>query len=143
MLRLCALLLLPGLAACSSLSNCPKGEEPRIITTGKTYTDPSLFYESAPLWGPLDAFPAQTELVFVHNLGVTPEAPESMLSFSKDGIVGGELTPNAGNQGEITCVDDKVIVIKNGTCEKDFYIRVTAAATGNTTGAPACELDPK
>jgi len=146
-------LLLPGLAACSSLGNCPKEQDPRIVQlsssadgagggTGKKYTDPFLGYESAPLSGPLAEFPAQTQVVFVHNLGAQPEFLATELSFSPNGIAGGDLSENAGSQGEITCVDDNVIVVKNGTCENSFFIRVTAIASGTVKGSKPCPLAP-
>ena len=51
------------------------------------------------------------------------------------------MTQNAGSAGLITCVDDNVIVVKNGTCENGFFIRVTALATGKTTGFAECQFD--
>jgi hypothetical protein len=53
----------------------------------------------------------------------------------------GDVTQNAGSAGLITCVDDNVIIVKNGTCEKGFFIRVTALATGKTTGFAECQFD--
>ena len=129
------------LADCSGLDNCPDGQPTRVITTGISYTDPILAYESAPLNGPLDEFPVDTDLVFVHHLGVTPEFPATELSFKRDGISSGDVTQNAGSGGLITCVDDHVIIVKNGTCEKGFFIRVTALATGKTTGFAECQFD--
>jgi hypothetical protein len=41
------------------------------------------------------------------------------------------VTGNAGDQGEVTCVDDNAIVVRNGTCS-NFFVRVVAARLGDT-----------
>jgi len=122
-------LALVVLSGCSALDNCPDGQsEPIEITTGDSDPD-ARTYESAPWGGPLDAFPAKTALVFRHELGFTPLHVEPLLSFSKDGThgaEGGSVALSAGNQTLIDCVDSHVIIVRNDTCEKGFYIRVEA-----------------
>jgi hypothetical protein len=124
--------LLFGLG-CSSLDNCPEGQsEPIRITTGVSDPDAKTF-ESAP-WDALDHFPAKTALAFEHNLGFTPLHVEPTLSFTEHGThdaEGGSVAPSAGNQTLIDCVDSHVIIIRNDTCEKSFYIRVDAYGESN------------
>jgi len=95
-----------------------------------------LAYESAPLTGPLDEFPAKTKLAFLHGLGVTPEFPDLQLSFNEEAK--GGLVPGAGNEATISCVDDEVVVVLNGSCESSYFVRVTAIATGQSTGSKPC-----
>ena len=115
---------------CSTGNSCPDVEESRTVTTG--VTDPeSLTYVSAPWDGPLDLFPGRSTLTFVHDLGVTPDFVTTYVSFEEEGTGSSDITENAGDQGEITCVDEKAIVVRNGTCSR-FYLRVVAARFGNT-----------
>jgi len=124
---LTAFFALTAICGCSSLDNCPNGaDKPIIIDTGTT-DQASLTFESAPWGGPLDAFPAKTELEFKHDLGVTPLLVNAFLSFSKVGTNdqdAGSVTEVAGNEAPIECVDSHVIIVKNDTCEKSFFIRV-------------------
>lgn len=129
-LRLLAALLATAVSCgCSSLDNCPNGtDEPIVIDTGTT-DKATLTFESAPWDGPLDAFPAKTQLEFKHDLGVTPLMVKAYLSFRNVGTAdqhAGSVTEIAGNEGPFECVDAHVIVVKNDTCEKDFFIRVVA-----------------
>lgn len=127
---------------CSSLDNCPEGHDGTIvIETGRSNKD-ALTYESAPWDGPLDAFPAKSTVTFVHDLGVTPLHVEPMLAFTKDGTHGahgGSVAPSAGNQSLIDCVDSHVIVVRNDTCEKSFFIRVDAFGAGEDRGKQCSE----
>ncbi len=126
---LTAFLALTATCGCSGLDNCPDGSDQAIpIDTGTT-DQASLTFESAPWAGPLDAFPAKTQLAFKHDLGVTPLLVKAYLSFSKVGTNEndpGSVTEVAGNEGPLDCIDSKVIVVKNDTCEKGFFIRVVA-----------------
>ena len=129
-LRLLAALLATTVSCgCSSLDNCPNGtDEPILIDTGTT-DKAALTFESAPWDGTLDAFPAKTQLEFKHDLGVTPLLVKAYLSFTKLGTNdqdGGSVTEVAGNEAPVECVDSHVIVVKNDTCEKNFFIRVVA-----------------
>ena len=83
-------------------------------------------------------FPAKTRLVFAHQLGATPEFQDLQLSFTEDAE--GGFAPGAGNEATIDCVDDDVIVVRNGSCESSFFVRVTAIATGQTTGSVPCSF---
>ncbi len=126
---LAAFLALTATCGCSELDNCPDGsDKPITIDTGTT-DQANLSFESAPWGGPLDAFPAKRQLEFKHDLGVTPLLVKAYLSFSKVGTNEsdpGSVTEVAGNEGPFECVDSKVIVVKNDTCEKSFFIRVVA-----------------
>ena len=123
--------VLAAAAGCSDLDNCPDGrDEPIRIANepGMTLVD-ELYYESAPDSGRLTPFPAKTELMFEHGLGVKPLLYKAYLSFTKDGTANdddGSITEIAGNEGPTECSDHKVIVIKNDTCERSFFIRVVA-----------------
>lgn len=134
-----ARLLLPllfALVGCDELGNCPDGLDPRIVphdtkgSPAKTDLE-TLTYESAPWSGPLQAFPPDTDMHFIHDLGHIPTLVKTYLAFSEDGTSKGDVTENAGNQGRIQCVDAHEIVITNDTCEEDFHIRVVAWSTGN------------
>lgn len=120
--------LLFVLAGCSSLDNCPESLPDITIETGKS--DAALqVYESAPIDGPLDHFPAKTKLRFKHDLGFTPAGVKAYLAFSKEGTNGprgGSVAESAGNQSLIECWDSHTIVVRNDTCEEDFHIQVIA-----------------
>ncbi len=132
--RMTALLVLATNCGCSALDNCPDPQgdandeikiEPRDDTTDLA----TLTFESAPASGPLAPFPAKTKLVFEHGLGVTPLLVQAYLAFravGTNGAGGGSISEVAGNEVAIECYDSKVIVIKNDTCEKSFFVRVVA-----------------
>jgi hypothetical protein len=116
------------LTGCGVLDNCPDGHDPITIDTGST--DPEMqLYWSADWEGPRDAFPAKTELIFEHHLGGTPRIVQAYVSFSSEGT---DVTPSAGNQSEINCVDSQVIKIFNNTCEDHFFIVVSASGIDPT-----------
>jgi len=126
---------------CDGLDNCPSALAPVTIESGRTDTEAQVF-ESAPWSGPLAAFPAQSEVKFIHGLGSTPELVQTYLSFAAHGTNdngAGDVSENAGNQGAVTCVDARMIVVKNGTCEEEFYIRVVAFASGSGSTDEVCE----
>jgi hypothetical protein len=125
-----------GACACGDLDNCPDGADEPIVISDRTSDPENASYESAP-WNQLDYFPAKTALIFEHGLGVTPKDVTPYLSFSKVGTADadhGSVTTSAGNQSLIDCVDSKVIVVRNDTCERSFYIRVTADGVGTDLG---------
>lgn len=129
---------------CSSLDNCPSALDPITIETGATDQE-HLSYESAPWSGTLDAFPAKTELYFKHDLGITPLNVKAYLAFSKEGTNGadhGSVAESAGNQDLISCVDSHVIVVHNDTCEKSFFIRVTADGVAPKDLGDSCSKKP-
>jgi hypothetical protein len=150
MTKACLLALLSLLAACDKLDNCPDALDPITVSpeTTENYqgsTDlETLSYESAPWDGPLQAFPPDTLMRFVHDLGVRPKDVWTYVSFTRHGTKGGEggdVTENAGNQGRILCVDAHEIIIENDTCEEDFYIRVSALATGKESQVIECQKE--
>jgi len=115
------------LTGCGALDNCPDSRDPISITHGKTDKE-KLVYESTPWGGPLDHFPAKTALWFRHDFGVVPFTSVPFLSFSSVGTGnegGGSVALTAGNQTLVDCVDKRVIVLRNDTCEPSFYVRLT------------------
>ncbi|RYZ03210.1 MAG: hypothetical protein EOO73_28400 [Myxococcales bacterium] len=126
------LLLATLLCGCGALDNCPDGQSEPIRITGRSSDPEGQLYVSAP-WSSLDAFPAKTALAFEHGLGFTPAVVLPYLSFAPVGTndsEGGSVALSAGNQTLVDCVDSRVIVIRNDTCEEHFYIRVTAFGVG-------------
>ncbi len=123
-------LLVSLLSGCGALDNCPDGRsEPIRITTGLTDLEAET-YESAAPSGKLDAFPAKTALAFEHGLGFTPLNYDVKLSFSEHGTSGadaGSIADTAGNQTLWDCIDSNVIIVRNDTCEKSFYVRLVAS----------------
>lgn len=124
------LLALAAACGCSDLDNCPDERPRKTIPNAPGTTDvDNLYFESAPWSGPLEPIPAKSELSFEHGLGVTPLLVKAYYSFTKEGTNDdddGSVTEIAGNEGPHECVDHKVIVIKNDTCERSFYVRVVA-----------------
>ncbi len=109
---------------CEVLGNCPPESDPITMDTGTTDVD-ALVYASGPIDGPRTHFPAKTFVHFIHDLGYMPDDVNSKVSFTE---LGSDSSENTGNQGRIKCVDDHEIVIKNDTCEEDFWIQVSASA---------------
>lgn len=129
-LRLLTALTLLATCGCSDLDNCPDEQNRKTIPNepGMTLVD-ELYYESAADSGPLTPFPAKSELVFEHGLGVKPLLVQASLSFTKEGTNkndDGSIAAVAGNLGTVQCSDQKVIVLKNDTCERSFFVRVVA-----------------
>jgi hypothetical protein len=127
---LTALTALAAACGCSDLDNCPDAQDRKTIPNKPGTTDvDNLYFESAPDNGPLEPFPAKTELMFEHGLGVKPLLYKAYLSFTINGTANdgdGSVTEVAGNEAPAECSDHRVIVIKNDTCEKSFFIRVVA-----------------
>lgn len=140
---LTVLTVLAAAAGCSDLDNCPEAQDRKTIPNepGMTVVE-ELTYESAPDSGPLLPFPAKSELMFEHGLGVTPALKQVYLSFTKDGTANqddGSITEVAGNEAPIECADHKVIVVKNDTCERSFFIKVVAiGASPHDDGEDHC-----
>jgi hypothetical protein len=128
--RLATLAALVAACGCSDLGNCPEAQKRRTIPNEPGTTDvANLYFESAPWNGPLTPIPAKSELSFEHGLGVTPLLVKAYYSFTPDGTKhddDGSVVEIAGNLGPEQCVDHKVIVISNDTCEKKFFVRVVA-----------------
>src|SRR3954469_19175201 len=98
------------------LDNCPEKQNDIAADNSHALIDTeNLIYDSAPWDGPLEAFPAKTQVFFEHGLGVTP-IPKAYLSFSQNGTNGaggGSVTEAAGNEAPFECVDSQIIVVKN------------------------------
>jgi hypothetical protein len=123
------LVLGAALSGCSALDNCPDGQLEPIVIAGRPSSPEGQLYESTGWNDTLDHFPAKSALAFEHGLGFTPFHVMPYLSFSPrgtNGADGGSVALSAGNQSLIDCVDANVIVLRNDTCEKSFYIRVEA-----------------
>jgi len=127
---------------CSSLDNCPAGRQDIVADDTHALRDVErLLYESAPDDGPLQEFPAKTQIVFEHGLGVVPSLKEAFLSFKLEGTNGaggGSISEAAGNEALWECVDSKVMVVKNDTCEKSFFIKVVALGAPNGSTKVSC-----
>jgi hypothetical protein len=127
---LTALATLAATCGCSGFDTCPDARDRITIEHKDGTTDlTTLTFESAPASGPLTPFPANTEVMFEHGLGVTPALVKAYLSFKDGGTYddkGGSIAEVAGNEAVYQCYDSKVIVIKNDTCEKSFFVRVVA-----------------
>lgn len=116
---------------CSGLDNCPDGTDNPIPATGGTTDEESLVFTSSPWDSMLTPFPAKSKVSFEHGLGVTPYLTKAYLSFAESGTNskgGGSVSEVAGNESLIDCVDAKVVVLRNDTCEKGFFVRVVAVA---------------
>jgi len=120
-----ALLCATALTGCSDLGNCPPDGEELTVTTGETRAEARL-YQSAPLRGPLDPFPANTTVHFVHDLGFTPELQQAFVSFT---ATGSDSAVSPGNQTRWLCVDDHEVIVRNDTCE-DFFISIAVSGSG-------------
>jgi hypothetical protein len=123
---------------CSDLDNCPDARDPITIDRPEATDLETLTYESSAGWESFDEFPAKTELRFKHGLGVVPRDVNAFLSFvpeATNGDGGGSFTEAAGNAVEWHCIDSHTIVIRNGTCERSFYVKVVALGlpSGDTT----------
>lgn len=140
MTKLLLTLLIPcalALGGCSELDNCPDAQAPVVIESGTTYAEARI-YESSAWDEDLVYFPAKTLVRFKHDLGTRPEIVLSYVSFSPNGVAQSDVTENTGNQGRIVCVDANEIDIVNDTCEEDFYIRVSAYASGEGSTEAVC-----
>lgn len=136
------LAVLVATSGCSELNNCVEGSDEVIIVEGGTTYPDSLFYESAPTDGPLARFPAKRPVQFKHGLGITPIEWEAELSFAghgTNGAGGGSISKSAGNSTLLDCMDSDVIVLRNDTCEDDFFVRVIVEAVPEgPTGDHSC-----
>lgn len=129
-LRLFATLgVVAATCGCSDLDNCPDARDPITIDRPEATDLETLTYESSAGWESFDEFPAKTELRFKHGLGVRPWDVKSFLSFTAtatNGKGGGSFAEAAGNAVEWECIDSHTIVIRNDTCERSFYIKISA-----------------
>jgi hypothetical protein len=126
-----ALAVLITSSGCSELNNCTEGSDVPVIVEGGTTYPEDLVFVSAPWEGPLPKFPPKRMVRFEHNLGVTPWLVQPYLSFADHGTNGsgsGNVTVGTGNASLVECVDSRVIVLRNDTCEEDLYVRVVAEA---------------
>jgi hypothetical protein len=140
---LTALAALFALAGCSSLDNCPEGRADITIRAKPNSTDPvALTFDSDPGGRDLDPFPAKTVLRFEHELGATPLLLKAYLAFAANGTNGsggGSVAEVAGNEVLYDCFDSHVIVVRNDTCERSFFIRVESVGVDPDADPDACQ----
>jgi hypothetical protein len=160
-MRLAAVFVLAGLAA-GSLGCDRLGIGPEICDRSKEGNPPQLYtqgdvvdgvYMSSDWDGDLpgqdETSPAQAEqkggLLFFpggmryrieHKLGQRPRLIQLFLSFDRQGTDTGVLSQAAGNQAEILCVDDKALVVANGSCVEYWLLVVAGVAGAGDGGAP-------
>lgn len=166
LLLMCSLATCVALVGCSK-SSCSLGEQSFTYSSGQTRTvfadgtvrvqlaseapNPedaekvALYrvYESHPWSGVLQGYRSDTTVTFIHGLNVIPELVQTYVSYSEVGIINYNVTENAGDQGLIECVDDRVIVLKNNTCIEEMWIRVVATATTVGSDPPILRSDGK
>ena len=138
---LIALGALATTCGCSALDNCPDAQSDITIDRPEDSNAATLVFDSAGWNDKFDAFPAKTQLKFKHHLGVTPDVLQAYLSFSTkaaNGIAGGSFTEVAGNEVAYECVDSNVIIVKNDTCERSFFIKVHASGRPDGSTDTSC-----
>lgn len=142
LLPVVALGVLMTSSGCSELNNCAEASDDVIVVEGGTIYQDGLVFESAPTDGPLTRFPAKRPVRFTHGLGVTPWFWDAELSFVVHGTAGkdeGSISKGAGNPTLMDCMDSDVIVLRNDSCEDDFFVRVVVeAAPDGETGDHSC-----
>ncbi|KYF92011.1 hypothetical protein BE18_51150, partial [Sorangium cellulosum] len=83
-------------------------------------------YETSEPDGELLYFPGGMRYALKHGLGARPRWHQVYLSFESDGTRrGGTLAHAAGNQAEVTCVDDQHLIVMNDSCS-EYWLRVVA-----------------
>ena len=136
-----AIVTLAGLAA-GSLGCDRLGIGPEICDRSKENNVPQLYtqgtvedgvYMSSDWDGELLYFPGGMRYRIEHKLGQRPRFTQLFLSFDRTGTDAGVLSQSAGNQAEIRCVDDRAIIIANGSCVEYWLLVVAGVAE---TGMP-------
>jgi len=80
--------------------------------------------------GGLLHFPGGRHYKFLHDL----DCPtlwtnwEVYLAFERDGITTGSIAPSAGNQAQLTAMDENTITILNGSCV-DYWMLIRVWCT--------------
>ncbi len=130
----CAACALAMLAAGCGTSTCDRseGEQPQEFTEARPQE--GVYATSAPD-GELLYFPGGTGYALRHHLGAQPQWFQIYLSFERYGTRdGGSLAQAAGNQAEVTCVDDEHLVVINRSCS-DYWLRVVAGGARGGDGS--------
>jgi len=139
---LLAFALAAGSTGCGVLgdvgpNSCERSVEANPITPYTEGTVENGVYMSAPLAPTAEEQGLEAELLFYpggmryaihHKLGALPRWWQVYLSFDSDGSDTGTLALAAGNQAEVTHVDDEVIHVVNGSCVE--YWMLLVAGTG-------------
>jgi hypothetical protein len=120
--------------SCSEVSSTPVTYDGGVTDAGGTY------YQTSPIDGPYESFPAGRVLDVKHGLAGMPTDVQVYLSFEKDPFPSG-FTTAAGDLGVVKCTDAGTVRVQNVTCE-DFFVRITAEIAGEFEARavePLCE----
>ena len=134
----CCLAMADGLLGCDT--SCDKeDEDPVVHTTGIT-SPACTSYQSGRFDQPYLEFPKGRRLRFPHGLAQVPVLVKSYLAFEKTPLdtEHGNTAESAGNQVIIEAVNDEFVVVRNDTCEEDFWLRLVVEVDAP---APEC-LNP-
>ncbi|HXS16711.1 MAG TPA: hypothetical protein VN764_05965 [Polyangiaceae bacterium] len=124
-------------AASLGCSDCSVYGQDPVVYEGGTTNASRTIYQSSAVEAPLLHFPQGRVYEFHHGLGAAPVTVDIFVSFCEQlqscDKTSDKKNPNnvalsAGNQSLIEAWDDEVVVIRNDTCENNFYVRVVALA---------------
>jgi len=108
-------------------TNCDMSPEDNQPTDFKGGTVTNGIYMSSPWNSQLLYFKGGMVLSLEHKLGVKPTTWQAYEAFDEGGTAKGPVAQAAGNMAELVSSDDRVLVVRNGTCS-DFWLIVTAEA---------------
>ncbi|MDC3954971.1 hypothetical protein [Polyangium jinanense] len=136
---LAATLALVGSSGCNAINsigpNCDRSAETNTPVRYTEGTVKSGVYMSAPWDGELLWFPAGMRYELEHGLGEVPRFVNIWLSFDKCGTNESTVAQASGNQAELREVDEKKLVIVNGSCV-DYWLLVVAGTGDGEPDAP-------
>ncbi len=133
----CAVGASAALAAGCAPSRCDRSESANPPIEFTEAAPEGGVYETSAPDGELLYFPGGMRYALKHGLGARPRWWQVYLSFESDGTKhGGTLAQAAGNQAEVTCVDDGHLIVMNYSCS-EYWLRLVAggADEGATGGA--------
>ncbi len=124
-------------AASLGCSDCSVHGQAPVVYEGGTTNPSRTIYQSSAVEAPLLHFPQGRVYEFHHGLGAAPVTVDIFVSFceqlgtcenSASKVAPDNVSLSAGNQSLIEAWDDEIILIRNDTCENNFYLRVVAIA---------------
>ncbi|WP_437937971.1 hypothetical protein [Sorangium sp. So ce341] len=122
----CAVGAAAALAAGCAPSRCDRSASANPPVEFTEATPAGGIYETSAPDGELLYFPGGMRYALKHGLGARPRWHQVYLSFESDGTRrGGTLAHAAGNQAEVTCVDDQHLIVMNDSCS-EYWLRVVA-----------------
>ena len=125
-----ALSLVGTLEACDSLACNPStdGNPPSDYHGGSVHCTAGgdRWYESSPPNGTHLNFYGGSQFKVFHGLGGRPGNVQLWVSFSQEGIDGGNEASPAGNMAEVLDVNDQFILVHNNSCA-NYWLRVVAS----------------